>query len=109
MSRNRTCLSSILLLTERALPTVTGADNSPDNAFIGQVLLRHSEDTEIQVRAAANFKPRVNHFVEMKIRHNLTDSLIVDAGIDLFTGDPDTFWGRWDNNDRLFLTIKLLF
>ena len=87
----------------------TGADNSPDDALIWQALFRHSDRTQVQVRATANFTPTVNHFVELKINQKVTDFLHVDGGIDWFSGEADTFWGRWGRNDRVFVSTILFF
>jgi hypothetical protein len=87
----------------------TGADNSPDDALIWQVLFRHSERTQVQLRATGNFTPTFNHFVELKVAQKVTDFFHIDAGIDWFSGEADTFWGRWGRNDRVFVLTRFLF
>ena len=91
------------------IDTETGADNSPDDALIWQVLFRHSDRTQLQLRATANFTPTLNHFVELKISQKVTDFLHVDGGIDWLSGEADTFWGRWGRNDRVFVSTRLFF
>lgn len=40
------------------------------------------------------------------VRSAVTDSLNVDFGVDLFTGDHDTYFGEWRSNDRIYLGIN---
>lgn len=87
----------------------TGEDNSPDDALITQVLFRHSERTQVQLRATGNFTPTFNRFVELKVSQKVTDFFHIDAGFDWFSGEADTFWGRWGRNDRMFLLTRFLF
>ena len=35
--------------------------------------------------------------------------LFVQASYDILWGAPNTFWGRWAQNDRFFLSVKTYF
>jgi hypothetical protein len=50
-----------------------------------------------------------NDYVQLKLTHKLTDALRFETGLDAFTGDPGTFWGRWGANDRLFFSLTYFF
>jgi hypothetical protein len=89
--------------------SISGADNSPDDALVWQAVFRRNEQTQVQLRGSANFTPVLNHLVELKVTHTFNDFLQVEAGLDLFTGQPDTFWGRWRENDRIFVSTRYLF
>jgi hypothetical protein len=40
------------------------------------------------------------------VRTEVSDSLNIDFGADVFTGDSNTYFGEWRSNDRVFLGIN---
>ena len=45
-------------------------------------------------------------YFQPKLTYKFSDRLILQAGFDIFSGDEDTFWGKWKDNDRIFSFIK---
>ena len=52
---------------------------------------------------------RDNGFVRFKADYALTDACHLIGGCDLFYGDPDTLFGRYDDNSEVFGKIKYSF
>ncbi|MGH7308853.1 MAG: hypothetical protein ACREK6_09185 [Candidatus Rokuibacteriota bacterium] len=85
----------------------------PNNAFrdaaIGRLLFHFDDATELEIGGTVNFEGSVNHYLKAALTHKATDALHVTVGVDLFNGPRDTFWGRWRDNDRLYMFLKYLF
>lgn len=51
-----------------------------------------------------------DYFIIPEARYNITDSLWISAGINIFGGkDTRTFFGQFDRNDNLFTTVRYEF
>jgi hypothetical protein len=85
------------------------AKNAFRDAVVGRILLKVSEKTQLEVSGTVDLVRSANYFVQPKLMHKLTDALHVEAGLDLFAGEPRTFWGRWRENDRFFFFMKYFF
>lgn len=84
-------------------------NNLPDETVIGRLALRFTEKTQLKVTAAVDLSRSVNYYTQARVSHKVTDTLHADAGVDVFTGEQDTFWGRWGSNDRFFFAVKYFF
>lgn len=85
------------------------AKNAFRDAVVGRVLFKLSEKTQIEVSGTVDLVRSPNYFVQPKVMHKVTDALHVEAGLDVFGGEPRTFWGRWRENDRFFISMKYFF
>ncbi len=85
----------------------------PNNAFrdaaIGRLLLHFNDDTQLEVGGTVNFEGTVNSYLKAALTHKATDALHVTIGYDLISGSRDTFWGRWRDNDRVYMFLKYFF
>jgi hypothetical protein len=85
------------------------AKNAFRDAVVGRILVKLTETTQLQVIGIVDLVGPPNHFIQPKVVHKVTDAFHVEAGLDFFTGEPRTFWGRWRDNDRFFLFMKYFF
>ncbi|MDJ0837748.1 MAG: hypothetical protein QNK37_14630 [Acidobacteriota bacterium] len=67
-----------------------------------------NQDTSIVLRAALNLDDSDN-FIQPLFKHAFSDSLKLETGLDLIDGDPGTFWGNWEANDRFFAQLLYFF
>jgi hypothetical protein len=88
----------------RALP-----DNGFRDAVIARILFRFNEETEAEMGGTVNFDGPANYYLKLGLTRKLTDTVQINAGINLFDGPDDTFWGRWRDNDRFFFFLKYFF
>ena len=79
------------------------------DALWGRAILRFTDKTQLNVSTALDFSGPPNSYAQLKLTHKLTDALQAEAGLDLFMGGINTFWGRWRDNDRFFFFMKYLF
>ena len=79
------------------------------NAVITRLLVKISEATQVHLNATVDIRASPNAYVQPKLTHKITDALHLEAALDLFAGSPETFWGRWRNNNRLFVSMKYFF
>lgn len=79
-------------------------------ALIGRALVKLSEDTQLKLTAIFDLDSAPNAFVQPKLTHRITDALQVEGGLDLFAaGEPDSHWGRYRRNNRVFVFLKYFF
>jgi len=79
------------------------------DAIVGRIQAKLTEDTSLKLSGIADLAVTPSYYVQFKGNHRVTDAVHVEAGLDFLTGKPDTFWGRWRNNDRFFLVLRYLF
>ena len=78
-------------------------------ALIGRALVKLSEDTQVKLTSVFDLDAAPNAYVQSKVTHRLTDALQVEAGLDLFAGEPQSHWGRFRQNNRVFVFVKYFF
>jgi hypothetical protein len=79
-------------------------------ALIGRATVKLSEDTRVQLTAILDFDSAPNAYVQPRVSHRLTDAFHVEGGLDLFAaGEPDSHWGRYRKNNRVFVFLKYFF
>jgi hypothetical protein len=79
------------------------------NAAIGRLLFHFNDDTQFELGGTVNFERSVNSYLKAAVTHKITDALHATAGLDLMSGSRSTFWGRWRDNDRVYLVLKYFF
>ena len=93
------------------VPLVGGrlANNAFSDAVVGRIQAKLTEDTVLKLSGIADLAGSPSHYIQFKGTHRITDALHIEAGLDFLTGKPDTFWGRWGDNDRFFVVLRYLF
>jgi len=93
------------------VPLVGGrlANNAFRDAVVGRIQAKLTEDTVLRLSGIADLGGSPSHYIQLKAAHRITDALYLEAGLDFLTGKPDTFWGRWGDNDRFFAVLRYLF
>jgi hypothetical protein len=85
---------------------------SLDQAFLPSVFLAvlRGDATEWQIGldATIGFRER-DSWVHLTGSYPFLGHARVGASVDLISGDPGTFWGRWRDNDRLTVFLSLNF
>ena len=85
------------------------SDTAFRDAIVGRVQATLTQDTVVRLSGAADLAVTPSYYVQLKGFHRVTDAFQVEAGLDFLTGNRETFWGRWRNNDRFFLALRYLF
>ena len=85
------------------------ANNAFRDAVVGRIQAKVSEDTVLKLSGIADLGGTPSHYIQFKAAHRITDALHVEAGLDFLTGRPETFWGRWGDNDRFFAVVRYFF
>ena len=67
-----------------------------------------SENTSVRAGGGINFNDD-DFVVRAEVSHRLIESLRLRAGVDVFTGPEMTYYGTWDENDRLFVFTTYFF
>jgi len=79
-------------------------------ALIGRALVKLSEDTQMKLTAVLDLDSAPNAYVQPKVTHRISDAFQVEGGLDLFAaGEPDSHWGRYRRNNRVFVFLKYFF
>jgi hypothetical protein len=79
------------------------------NALVGRLTLKFTEETDLRLSALIDLAGPVNSYTQAKLTHKVTDALHLEAGLDVLTGQRDTFWGRFRESDRFFASVKYFF
>ena len=85
------------------------ADEPFRDAVVGRVQVKLTEDTVLKLSGIADLSGPPSHYIQFKATQRITDAFHVEAGLDFMTGNRDTFFGRWGDNDRFFLMLRYLF
>jgi hypothetical protein len=85
------------------------ADNAFRDTVVSRLRLEVSDDTKIQLTGLADLASGPSHYAQLKVSHRPRDAWLVEAGVDVLGGPRQSFWGRWRDNDRFFLSVKYFF
>jgi hypothetical protein len=100
---------SIDNLNTRPISTFsTGFDRVFVNTAAALVAFVFSEDTSLRAGGTINFNED-DFLVHAEVSHRLIGSLRLRAGVDVFSGPEMTYYGTWDENDRLFVFTTYAF
>jgi len=113
-------LQQIIVAAEYARETILSSRKHSDlfvplgltalpNTLVLRTQWKLTEETQVRVSALVDFAGPTNHYLQAKVSHKLTDALHVEAGVEFFGGDRDTFFGRYRSNDRFFAVAKYYF
>lgn len=84
-------------------------NNAARDGVFGQIRFTFDDATQLTLRSAVDFTVDASSYAQIKVNRKLLRSLHLEAGLDVFSGDRDTFWGRWRDNNRFFLFLKYFF
>jgi hypothetical protein len=85
------------------------ANNAFENGLIGRVRLKLTEDTQARLTGVVDFDRALSGYARLEVAHRFTDAVQLETGLDVLAGPPTSFWGRWRDNDRLFVTLRYWF
>jgi hypothetical protein len=90
-------------------PVFALPDRAFENSPIVRILLKFNEETELEVGGTVNLDTSPNYYLKVGLSRKLAEALWINAGLDFFAGPGDTFWGRWRDNDRFWISMKYFF
>jgi len=74
------------------------------NSLLSMVDFKFSEDTHFEVAGAFNFDDG-DFSIQSVLTYKPWDGITCEAGFQLFEGTENSFFGGWNENDRIFLRI----
>jgi hypothetical protein len=78
------------------------------NSFLSSLEFRFSEETQFIVGSALNFNDQ-DFYLQPKISHQFNNGIELDIGLDFMEGNQNSFFGRWERNNRLFVMTRYAF
>ena len=114
-------LEQIIFVAEHARETIIGTIKHREyedygglssafrDAYVGRAIIKFDQDTEAAAGVVVDVVRRQNYYAQAKVTHKFAHWVQAELGLDFFAGDKDTFWGKWHNNDRFFMNVKLFF
>lgn len=84
--------------------TSGGLRQAFSNTAIGLFRYEFNDDTELELRATIN-PDDWDYLIELQFSHKFSDAFEAVLGATVFGGDADTFFGQFDENDRLFVHL----
>lgn len=87
----------------------TGLSRHLDRSVLGRAVYEINERAALELKACLNLKGGTNCYFQPSFTYDVSDDLRVVVGADIFTGDGDTFFGQFDDNDRVFLIVEYHF
>lgn len=72
------------------------------NSFLGSAEFKVNDSWLFTLSSALNLGD-ADYFLQPKASYQFQNGLKLEGGFDFMAGDPDTFFGRWRQNDRFFL------
>ncbi|MCB2078135.1 MAG: hypothetical protein KDE55_10610 [Novosphingobium sp.] len=113
---NTGALSNVRVILEYAGEAITRhkAENSEyittpfdrpiPNSLLGQVTLDFGDDTSFSAGTIVNLDDG-DYAFDSGLRHRIGEGLIAKAGLRLFGGPRDTYFGEWRSNDQVYASI----
>ena len=86
----------------------TGFDRVLTDTGLTGVSFVFSDDTAVDLAGTANFADE-GSAIQLSLTHRFATFFQIKAGIDVFNGDPGSFHGNWDDNDRAFFFTNWAF
>lgn len=86
----------------------SGFGRTLPNSLLMNVEVKFSEDTLMKLGLVKNFDQQ-DRYVSIELGHQLNDDFKITIGLDLLSGEPDSLFGQWSSNDRLFLSTRYHF
>ena len=86
----------------------TGFNRVLTDTVLSRFSFVFTEDTSLDLLGTLNFADESNAY-QLAVTHSFAPFIEIRSGIDVFTGDPGSFYGNWDDNDRFFFFTNLLF
>ncbi len=81
-----------------------GLGQAFSNTAIGLFRYEFSDDTELELRTTIN-PDNWDYLIELQFSHKFSDAFEAVLGATVFGGEADTFFGQFDENDRLFVRL----
>lgn len=78
------------------------------NSILSRLAMDIDMDNKLDVSVAYNLNDE-DSYVQPKFTHKFNDSWKMVLGLDIFSGTTDSFFGKWDRNDRLFTFVTYSF
>ncbi|GAX59128.1 UDP-N-acetylmuramate-alanine ligase [Candidatus Scalindua japonica] len=78
------------------------------NSVLANINFKFSENTKFKVSGAINLGDD-DSYIRPLFSHKLFENTKCEAGVDIISGHKDTFFGRWRQNDRLFIMFTQYF
>jgi len=109
-------LERVVLTFEYAGESVTRDQNTParfltsvfgrglEDSLLGEALIEFTIDTRLSLGAAFN-RDDSDFSTRAELTHRFNDTLTAEASVIFFSGDPDTFFGAWEDNGRFSLSV----
>lgn len=109
-------LERVVLTLEYAGESVTRDQNTParfltsvygrglQDSLLGEAMIEFTTDTRLSLGAAFN-RDDSDFSTRAELKHRFNDTITAEASVIFFSGDPDTFFGAWDDNGRFSLSV----
>ena len=85
-------------------PRSGGISQAFTNTAIGLFRYEFSDDTELELRATVNLD-KWDHLIEVQFSHKFSDALELVIGSTVLGGKANTFFGQFDENDRVVFRL----
>jgi hypothetical protein len=86
----------------------TGFDRALVNTALALVDFTFSDSTSLRMGGTINFDDD-DFGTRAEVTHKLIENLTLRAGVDILSGPEGTYYGTWEENDRLFVFTTYFF
>lgn len=86
----------------------SGFGRTLTNSLLMNLTFKFTEDSSLVLGLINNFDLK-DRYVSFEFSHQINDDLKISTGLDLLNGTPDSLFGQWASNDRLFINTRYHF
>ncbi len=79
------------------------------NSVLSTITYKFSDTLEWETKLAFNMDSHLSYFIKPEIRYDISDELKLTFGVDFIEGVQDTFFGRFEKDDRSYLFLRYSF
>ncbi|MBI4831920.1 MAG: hypothetical protein HY801_10285 [Candidatus Lindowbacteria bacterium] len=91
------------------LDTGTPLDKVLMSALATNIKYEFTEYTRLEIRGILDFYQGEDYYVQPELIHELTDNFEIALGLDILGGPESTFFGQFEDGDRVYAKLKYTF
>ncbi len=79
------------------------------NSFLSTIIYKFSDTLELENKLLFNMNHHLSYVIKPEVHYDISDELKLTLGVDFIEGVQDTFFGRFDKDNRSYFFLRYSF